>query len=324
MNAVQPQVSTDKRVPRRRYGRRICFWLLIGLLTIGGGVAYKELWLERPMGSGPAGPAVDRTRFAKPWTDRKVLLFGAGDSITAGLGARTPAHGYFNRLVACSPDEYPDMAGICLSAVLPNLSTLNIAVSGSNSLDHVAAVQDGLPRQSADTLGFVVLTTGGNDLIHWYGLQPPKEGAMYGATRAQAQPWIDRFAQRLETLLNAINERFPGGCHIFLGDIYDPTDGVGDAVSARMPDWPDALAIHSQYNAILRSAAERRANVHLVPLYDTFLGHGIHCRQFWRKTYRRDDPTYWFWGNIEDPNDRGHDAIRRAFLMEIARVADGL
>ena len=99
--------------------------------------------------------------FDKPWTDRKVLLFGAGDSITAGLGARTVAHGYFNRLVECPPDESPDMAGICLSAVLPNLSILNIAVSGSNSLDHVNAVRQELPLQSADTLGLVVLTTGG-------------------------------------------------------------------------------------------------------------------------------------------------------------------
>ena len=89
-----------------------------------------------------------------------------------------------------------------------------------------------------------------------------------------------------------------------------------------LPDWPDALAIHNQYNAILHRVAQRRANVHLVPLHDTFLGHGIHCRQFWRKTYRREDPTYWFSGNIEDPNDRGHDAIRPRLLIEIARVAD--
>ena len=108
---------------------------------------------------------------------------------------------------------------------------------------------------------------------------------MYGATLEQARPWIDAFAKRLETMLDIIVQRFPGGCHVFLADIYDPTDGFGDAPSVYLPDWPDALAIDSQYNAILHSAAQRRANVHLVPMHETFLGHGIHCRQFWRRTY---------------------------------------
>jgi len=310
----------DQTESHRRARRRLVRWLIIGALAIGAGWAYREFWFVRPVGEGPAGPAVARDPFAQPWTDRRVLLFGAGDSVTAGLGAKSPAHSYFNRLVRCPPDEWPDLQGLCLSAVLPNLDTLNIAVSGSNSLHHLEAVRDNLPRQPAETFGLVVLTTGGNDLIHWYGMRPPQEGAMYGATREQAQPWIDAFAERLDALLDLISARFPGGCEIFLADIYDPTDGVGDAPTVYMPAWPDAMAIHSQYNAVLHRAAQQRANVHLVPLHDTFLGHGIHCRQFWRRTYRRNDPTYWYFGNIEDPNDRGYDAIRRIFLNEIARV----
>lgn len=195
MPGEPPTSVADQRTVAVRRCRRLAVWLALGLLAIGGGVAYRAFWLARPMGSGPAGPAVDRHAFAAPWTDRQVLLVGVGDSIIAGLGARTAAHGYFSRLVACPPDEHPDMAGLCLSAVLPHLSTLNIAVSGSNSLDHVQAVQEHLPRQAAETLGLVVLTTGGNDLIHWYGRQPPREGAMYGATLAQAEPWIEAFAQ---------------------------------------------------------------------------------------------------------------------------------
>ena len=64
-------------------------------------------------------------------------------------------------------------------------------------------------------------------------------------------------------------------------------------------------------NQIIHDACQARENVHLVPLYETFLGHGSHCRQFWRATYRSDDPHFWFYTNIEDPNDRGYDAIRR-------------
>ena len=61
-------------------------------------------------------------------------------------------------------------------------------------------------------------------------------------------------------------------------------------------------------------------NVHLVDIHSEFMGHGIHCLEFWRKTYRADDPHWWYYTNLEDPNPRGHDAIRRLFLQEITKV----
>ena len=203
-------------------------WVVIASTTLGGGLAYREFRFHRPTGTGPAGPTVAREAFRHPWTLRKVHLFGAGDSITAGLGAARSSHSFFNRLVQCPEDEFPEMRGICLSAVLPNMTVENSAVSGTNSLDHLAALQKNLQTFPADTLGIVVLTTGGNDLIHWYGTKPPREGAMYGATLEQAQPWIEAYAKRLDKMLDFIISRFPGSCHIFLGDIYDPTDGVGE------------------------------------------------------------------------------------------------
>ena len=143
---------------------------------------------------------------------------------------------------------------------------------------------------------------------------------MYGATLEQAQPWIAAYEQRLGEMLDLIIARFPGGCHIFLGDIYDPTDGTGNAPSFYMPAWDDALAIHGEYNRVIHEAAAERQEVHVVPLHQTFLGHGIHCRQFFRKHYCREDPTFWYYGNIEDPNDRGHDAVRRVFLNAMIPV----
>jgi hypothetical protein len=53
------------------------------------------------------------------------------------------------------------------------------------------------------------------------------------------------------------------------------------------------------------------------------LGHGIHCRQSWGKHYDANDPHYWYYSNLEDPNDRGYDAIRRVFLAQIAAVMPG-
>jgi hypothetical protein len=208
---------------------------------------------------------------------------------------------------------------VCLSRVLPQLKTLNLAVSGSNSLQHVNQIRDRLPPQDDNVFGLVVMTTGGNDLIHWYGTSPPREGAMYGAALDQAQPWIDSYEVRLDDMFTAIEERFPGGCAIFVADIYDPSDGVGDPESTwALPHWPDCLKIVDAYNAALKRVASKHKVVHVVPVHDTFLGHGIHCRQFWRSNYDWRDPHYWYFENIEDPNERGYDALRRVFLRKIS------
>jgi hypothetical protein len=164
------------------------------------------------------------------------------------------------------------------------------------------------------------MTTGGNDIIHNYGSTPPREGAMYGATLAQAKPWIANFEKRLDEMIDIFNERFPGGCQVFLADIYDPTDGVGDAANAGLPAWPAAMAVLDAYNEVIRRCCQKRPNVHLVPVHDEFLGHGIHCREPWRTHYRSADPHYWYFTNLEDPNERGYDAIRRLCLIEMAKV----
>ena len=143
---------------------------------------------------------------------------------------------------------------------------------------------------------------------------------MYGTTLPHAVPWIENFRIRLDAIIDQIETKFPGGCEFFVANIYDPTDGVGDAENAGLPAWPDGLKVLETYNAIIASAAEKRKNVTLVNMHDLFLGHGIHCLQFWRPHYDSRDPRYWYGDNLEDPNDRGYDALRRLVLIEMARV----
>jgi lysophospholipase L1-like esterase len=197
-----------------------------------------------------------------------------------------------------------------------------MAVSDSTSQMHLDTIRDVLQTQDGDVFGLVVMTTGGNDLMHDYGRSPPREGAMYGATLEQAKPWIENFEKRLGEMIELLKARFPGGCMIFLADIYDPSDGVGDPARILMPDWPDCMAIHQAYNDAIYHCADRHSSVHVVPMHDDFLGHGIHCTQPWRKHYRVHDPHYWYAVNLADPNIRGYDAIRRLFLIEIAKQAD--
>jgi lysophospholipase L1-like esterase len=247
-----------------------------------------------------------------------VFLVGLGDSVTAGFGARR-GYGYFERLVSNPPDEFPEMNGLCLSNVVPHLLVTNLSVSGSISHEVEGQLRR-LPQASADTVGWVVITTGGNDIIHNYGRTPPREQAMYGASLEQAKPWIEQFGNRLEAIVAEITNRFPGGCHIFLANIYDPTDGSGDIEAAGLPRWADGLKVLEAYNKAIRGCAERHANVHLVNFHDAFLGHGIHCAQFWTKHYDSRDPHYWYYLNLEDPNERGYDAIRRLFLNEMLKM----
>ena len=206
--------------------------------------------------------------------------------------------------------------------MLPNLRTKNLAVSDSTSPMHLETIRQSLEKQDADVFGLVVITSGGNDLMHSRGRRPPCEAAMYGATGEQARPWIENYEKRLDAMIGLLEGRFPGGCLIFLADIYDPSDGAGDPAAAGLPAWPDCMPIHQAYNEALRRAAARHATVHVVPMHEAFLGHGIHCTQPWRPHYRRADPTYWYAVNLEDPNLRGYDAIRRLFLIEIAECAD--
>lgn len=310
----QAVLSTGLRMTMRLRRKRLAVIAALGGALVAAALFYQQFVLARPIGGGPAGPAVVAEAFASVWTERPVRLLGLGDSITAGLGAASPDHSYFMRLVRNPPDEYDDTRGRCLSRVLPNLTWENLAVSGSNSIEHLRAIDERLKPHDPDVFGLVVLTTGGNGIIHWYGLRPPQEGAMYVATLEQDLPWIDAFRRRLGEILDRINAAFPGGCEIYLADIYDPTDGTGDDPSVYLPDWPDGLAIHARYNEVIAECAAARPNVHVVPLRRTFLGHGAKCRQFWRSTYVKHDPHYWYFDNVEDPNDRGYDVIRRTFL----------
>lgn len=312
-------MATKPASPSRRNLRRRLFPLfaVLGALGLGGGL-YFSFWLARPIGKGPAGPAVAREPFQQMWSSRPVLVVGLGDSVTAGFGARK-RYSYFELIVTNAPDDAADMQGVCLRAVFPNLSVTNLALSGSTSAQHAGKQLPRLPVADTNTLALVVVTTGGNDIIHNYGQTAPREQAMYGATWEQAQPWIADFERRLAGMLDAIKSHFPGGCEIFLANIYDPTDGLGDAQHAGLPPWPDGMRILAAYNGIIAQTASTRTNVHLVNLREVFLGHGIHSRQFWRGFYRAEDPHYWFHENLEDPNERGYDAIRRLFLTEMAR-----
>ncbi len=315
-------MELNQQVPPSRSRKRfIVFCLLLGALAAAAFGCYHRFYVSRPIGEGPAGPQVKQDSFDHVWTSRPILLIGLGDSVTAGFGARQ-AYGYFDRLVKNPSDEFPEMNGVCLSAVFSHLRVTNLAVSGSVSSELAESQLPRLPAADSNTLVVIVMTTGGNDLIHNYGRTPPRELAMYGAHLDQAKPWIGHFEERLELIYDKLNSHFPAGCHIFIANIYDPTDDDGDIERAGLPSWPDGPKLLSAYNHAINLCAEKHPNVHVINMHNAFLGHGLHCTQFWSKHYHSDDPHYWYYENLEDPNERGYDAIHRLFLLEIAKVPE--
>ena len=300
---------------------------LFGLALVAGGLFGLYRHYSLPMGRGPAGPAVPLAPFEEVWREGDVLLLGMGDSVVTGFGADR-GFGFFDRLADVPVDDESDMAGKCLRRVYPHLRKLNLAENSSSSGDHLRFQVADLQLQPPSTRGIVVLSTGGIDLIHNYGASPPRDEALYGATWADGQRYAANFRTRLEKLLDTISTHFPGGCEIFIATIFDPTDGLGDIEQVNpilrlfkpLPPWPDGLRIHAEFNRHIREAAAARANVHVVDVYGTLLGHGLHCRDKRHSHYVAADPTYWYFVNLEDPNRRGYDAIRRAFLLEMLRV----
>lgn len=292
----------------------ICFvipWLLIWIGAKGK--------VTGPLTS--AGIPVSAEPFQKPWTTNRVVLIGLGDSITAGFGA-TEKRAYFDLLLQNDDAAYPDMKGRQLPQVLPLLESRNLSVSYTISAQHLKLQVPKIPAYPSDVPGIVVITTGGNDLIHDYGRSEPRDGALYGCTAAQGEKWKELFRARLRGILDQTTAKFPGGCDIFLANIYDPTDGVGDIHNAPLPlpPWPDGLKVHAMFNQVIADACRQHTNVHLVDIHTPFLGHGIHYKDKRNKHHHRDDPSYWYYENLEDPNDRGYDAIRRLFLLKMAEV----
>jgi lysophospholipase L1-like esterase len=301
--------------------KRILSVFLVGLALIGSTAAYLFFRLALPAGHGPAGPEVSGGSFSSVWTTRRILFVGLGDSVTAGFGARK-GYSYFDRLTKNPADEFSEMNGICLASIFPNFQFTNLSVSGSTSSEVPQRQLNSLPTNAPEVFGIVVMTTGGNDLIHNYGHTLPREEAMYGASLDQAKPWVENFSRRLESTLTEIESRFPGGCEIFLANIFDPTDGVGDADRAGLPAWKESVQILDAYNAAIGHCKEVHPHVHVVDIHQSFLGHGIHCTQFWRAHFDWHDPHYWFFYNLEDPNERGYDVVRRLYLIELAKAKD--
>lgn len=247
-------------------------------------------------------------------------VVGFGDSVTAGYCA-SPGRDYFSLLIDNDDAAYPGYTGRDLDSHFTTVTASNYAISGSTSCDYSSSELLWWLSWDPDlqSPGILVITLGGNDLLHNYGHTPPAECAAFGASYDEARGWAKRFQERMISFINVYKSLAPAPHHIFIANIYDPTDGVGDIHNApvSLPAWDDGLDVLALYNETLDTiAAETGAT--LIDLHSEMLGHGIHYDDPATPSYDTYDPSYWYCSNLEDPNDTGYHHIREAFWKQIA------
>ena len=123
----------------------------------------------------------------------------------------------------------------------------------------------------------------------------------------------------IQTLAESLQDpqRFPDGSMLFLTNIYEPTDGTGQADECFM-----GLDIGNSreylFDANRRTLAlAQELDFGWVDLRGQFAGHGFNHDDTSNPFYHDQDPTLWFQDDCIHPNRRGHHELRRLFLAAV-------
>jgi lysophospholipase L1-like esterase len=165
----------------------------------------------------------------RPDAPGPAVYVALGDSISIDAYAGGPGRGGPSLLARNRDDDFPEWRGRDLATRHPSLRYHLLAVDGgtpSTLLD----LQ--LPQLAGSGVAptLVTLTVGGNDLL-----------SAYGDTRRAREVVAlvcDRVAQALTRLRRLL--RSPQD-PIVVGDVYDPSDGTGDASRVGLPAWPQVV-----------------------------------------------------------------------------------
>ena len=294
--------------------------------TLGACSGIKTTALEET-----PGPTQNATPTPAP--QLKLHVAGFGDSVTDGY-CSSSGKDYVSLLVTNDDAAYPGWAGKDLSSHFASVSLTNASISGSTSCDYSpealrSYIQNYLATNTFDAdKTVVVITLGGNDLIEPYGCSASADCAAFCSSLSEATPWASAYKARMTSFIQVFYQEIPGDVEVFLANIYDPTDGIGDIENAvissggssySLPAWPDGLQVHGMYNDMVADIATT-TGAHLVDMHAAMLGHGIHFDDPTNPYYDSTDPSYWYCANLEDPNDAGYHAIRGAFYSELASV----
>ncbi|MHA1580529.1 MAG: SGNH/GDSL hydrolase family protein [Candidatus Freyarchaeota archaeon] len=228
-----------------------------------------------------------------------------GDSMLIDYYAGGPGWGAASLLYKNLDDVYPDWKGKDLSTLYPGIKFHNLTSDGATTS---TVLNWQLPRvptgENQPTI--VVITVGGNDLLHNYGV-PEEKG-------------VELSYEMKRNLLKIISylqdpERFPKPAKIYIGNIYDPSDGMGNLEEEGYSPWPDGLKVLDNWNRRIQEVAKEKG-LTLVDIHRHFLGHGVNYDDPSGRYYDPENNTPWLRLVIE-PNALGAHEIRKLFWEKI-------
>jgi len=229
-------------------------------------------------------------------------------------------------LLADNDDElFPAFAGSDLATVLPDAEVVRLDKGGDSFYTLAASAQpfceECLP---ADDLRptLVIIELGVNDLVATALAMLNDE-----SLRADPTPALDEFQGDVRTVLRMTEDRtlFPTPPLVYVTNVYDPSDGVGDVadlVTSFFP-FPGAedvtpelgLAIIAGFNDAIE-AEVMAIDAQPIDIHGAYLGHGYHYNDDTSPFYDAEDPSIWF-GTVIDPNLRGAHELRRTTWLAL-------
>jgi lysophospholipase L1-like esterase len=240
--------------------------------------------------------------------DAPAHYVALGDSISIDDYSGGPGRGGASLLFSNRDDDFPEWRGRDLQSADRNTTFSLLATDGATTGTLLDAQ---LPRLAVLRVRptLITVTIGGNDLL----------GA-YGDTRAARDVIVGVQAAVARALREIAGFLGPSG-RIVVGTVYDPSDGMGDAVRLGLPSWPDAVAVIEELNDGLRGVAARHGAT-VAEIAEHFRGHGLLAGDPTRREPRPAERSLWFC-NLIEPNAWGAGGVRAAFWTAIHPVEPG-
>lgn len=231
----------------------------------------------------------------------RVIWFG--DSITAGYGVED-RQAWPSLLEKNQDHAWPDDEGDDLRARFGRLEVLDVSRSGARTDDVVRTQLPAVTAAWGEVVEGPVLvagTIGGNDVMDVL--------FSFGDIDAGLAEIVDNLREIGAFFTDPA--RFPDGVYLAINNVYEPTDGEGQAAECFYGlDLSGFIGDFDALNASTLALAQEQGWA-WVDLHGHFVGHGFNFDVPQFEAYDEDDPTLWFQDDCIHPNARGHHELRR-------------
>ncbi|MSQ02235.1 MAG: SGNH/GDSL hydrolase family protein, partial [Myxococcales bacterium] len=235
-----------------------------------------------------------------------------GDSITAGNGSTKNGLAFTELLADNDDDTWPDASWLDLGGIYdPPPDVVDDSRAGATTSSLVLQQLEYVTEDLGDTVAgptAVVVTIAGNDV---QGLIGNPEGT---------DKAVEKIVKNLGKFYDYFEDpvRFPDGAYVYLANVYEPSDNVGQADECFFGlNLETVLGSLATANAATLAQAQERG-VAWIDMRGHFLGHGMNGDDPDNEFHDPEDPSVWFDEDCIHPNDRGHHEIRRLFWYALA------